>query len=52
MPDQHVGEAMRKSGVTVHKADIAAYREATKAFYTESPNWAPDLVTKVREASR
>jgi TRAP-type C4-dicarboxylate transport system substrate-binding protein len=45
-------EAMKKSGVTVHQADIAAYREATKAFYTESSNWTPDLVDKVREAAR
>lgn len=45
-------ETMKKSGVTVHKADIAAYREATRTFYTESPSWAPDLVTKVREAAR
>lgn len=45
-------EAMKKAGVTVHQADIAAYREATKAFYAESPKWAPDLVEKVRAASR
>jgi len=43
---------MKAIGVEIHEADIAAYRDATKDFYTNSSDWPADLVDRVREAGR
>jgi TRAP-type transport system periplasmic protein len=45
-------DKMKSMGVTIHDADISAYREATKAFYTTAPAWPPTLVEEVRAAAR
>lgn len=45
-------DKMKSMGVTIHDADINAYREATKAFYTTAPAWPPTLVEEVRAAAR
>ncbi len=45
-------EKMKAIGVEIHEADIAAYRDATRDFYTNSSDWPADLVDRVREAGR
>ena len=44
--------AMEAMGVTVHQADVPAYRAVTDAFYAESKDWDADLVEQVRAAAQ
>lgn len=38
---------MEAKGVTFHKADVAAYRKATRGFYDAFPNWNKATIAKL-----
>ena len=44
--------AMKKAGVTVHEADVAAYRALSAPFYDGFPDWRDGLVDLVRNAAK
>lgn len=41
-------ETMKAAGVTVTEPDMAAFREATKPFYTMFPEWTPGLYDQIQ----
>ncbi len=43
-------DSLKKRGVTFANADIAAYKEATRGFYTMFPEWPKDLYEQVQAA--
>ena len=43
-------EAMKAAGVTVTQPDIAAFREKTKPFYTQFPEWSEGLYEQIQAA--
>jgi TRAP-type transport system periplasmic protein len=43
-------DSLKKRGVTFVNADIPAYKEATRGFYTMFPEWPKDLYEQVQAA--
>lgn len=47
--DNALLEKMKAAGVTIIKPDVAPFREAAKAVYTQFPKWSPGLYDTIQK---
>lgn len=46
--EERILSEMKAAGVNVTQPDVAAFREKTKPFYTQFPEWTPGLYEKIQ----